>query len=73
LPLDFNDVLTAIRDHPSYRIASFDQPLLESMVQTTDIPEMHDRLIVCEAKRNSATLITADKEIHAAGSVPVIW
>jgi hypothetical protein len=35
--------------------------------------EMHDRMIVADARRLNATLITRDHEITASGLVQTIW
>lgn len=50
---------------------SFDTVML--MQQATTIPEMHDRLIACEAFLRKATLLTVDRSIVASGFVPTIW
>ncbi|MBI5527453.1 MAG: hypothetical protein HY897_14055 [Deltaproteobacteria bacterium] len=73
LDLKFEEILTAIRRHPSYAISPLDESRLECLVKTTGIAEMHDRFIVCETMLNDATLITADREIRGAGIVPVVW
>jgi len=39
----------------------------------TQIPEMHDRLIACEALLWKAKLITADVQLRYAGIVEVVW
>lgn len=37
------------------------------------VPEMHDRLIVGEARRHGAVLLTKDEEIVSSSRVPVAW
>jgi len=70
---DVDSVLGRIYEEPSYEVAplSFKQMLL--LKRTTQIPEMHDRLIVCEALLHEAELITRDAEIGQAGIVKTVW
>jgi hypothetical protein len=39
----------------------------------TAIPEMHDRLIACEAHLRNATVLTRDPQIVASGFVSTLW
>jgi PIN domain nuclease of toxin-antitoxin system len=41
--------------------------------EQTEIPEMHDRFIVCEALLNKAKIITKDKVVKDSGVVEVVW
>ncbi|HWQ70172.1 MAG TPA: PIN domain-containing protein [Patescibacteria group bacterium] len=39
----------------------------------TEIPEMHDRILVAEALARKASLITRDQAITNSGIVPTVW
>jgi len=38
-----------------------------------DHKDPFDRLLVAQAARRSYTLVTADKAIHAFGTIPILW
>ena len=46
---------------------------MQLLKQETAIPEMHDRMIVCEAPLHDAELITSDAEIGQAGIIKTVW
>lgn len=66
----FFDQLTKI---PNLNIVPLIETTVQQLPQLTAIPEMHDRLIVAEAIRLQASLITRDQAITTSGLVPVIW
>jgi PIN domain nuclease of toxin-antitoxin system len=73
LPLDFDLLLQRWRANPAIEIVPLTLDRLLLMRTVTTIPEMHDRLIACEAKLRNATLITRNRSIVAARFVPTIW
>lgn len=59
--------------NPMIEIVPLSSDTVMLMQQATIIPEMHDRLIACEAFLRRATLITVDRSIVTSGFVPTIW
>ena len=70
---NIDNLIHRIDESMNFDIASLGINQLRCLRQNTQIPEMHDRLIVCEALLNGAKLITKDKKIKKAGVVEVIW
>ena len=69
--VDVSEILATIQSN--YPVV----PLtLEDVTHLPELPdelEMHDRMIVWEAMKRKATLITCDEVIQAAKVVPTIW
>jgi len=68
---DVQRVITTIREH--YRITPLEPSDVLRLPDLMGVPEMHDRLIVAETLRRSASLITRDEQIISSGIVPVVW
>ena len=47
-----------------------DRKATNDLRKATGVPEMHDRMIVCETLAHGATLITKDETITRSGLVP---
>jgi PIN domain nuclease of toxin-antitoxin system len=73
LPINFDLLLQRWQANPAIEIVPLALDALLLMRTVTTIPEMHDRLIACEAHLRGATLITRDPLIIAAGFVPTVW
>lgn len=73
LPLNFDLLLQRWLANPAIEIIPLTLDALLLVRTATAIPEMHDRLIACEAKLRNATLLTRDPQIVAAQFVPTIW
>ena len=73
LPINFNRLFQQWQANPAIAIVSLTLDTLLLMRTVTTIPEMHDRLIACEAYIRKATLITIDQSIMASGFVPTVW
>ncbi|RIK32830.1 MAG: hypothetical protein DCC55_36125 [Chloroflexi bacterium] len=73
LPLNCDLLLQRWLANPAIEISPLTLELLLLMRTVTGIPEMHDRLIACEAKLRNATLLTRDAQIVAAQFVPTVW
>lgn len=71
--LDPADVIGALRAHPAYEVAPLDADRIVAFLAMRSVPEMHDRIIACEAKLRGATLITRDQALTSSGVVPVVW
>jgi PIN domain nuclease of toxin-antitoxin system len=71
--LDVEEIIERICSNPNYIIKPFDFEQLSCIKRRTNISEMHDRIIVCEAITSNAKIITKDKKIQESGIVEVIW
>jgi len=70
---NLDDLVDRIREAENFELSPLGIDQLLCLKDEKSIQEMHDRLIVCEALVNGATLITKDKEIKEAGVVDVCW
>jgi PIN domain nuclease of toxin-antitoxin system len=74
-----DEFLDIVFSAPAMHLAPLDFLTLARSFDLTDIPELHDRLIAATAVRSAeifgqaVPLITRDREIVAAGIVPVVW
>ncbi|MFZ5819054.1 MAG: type II toxin-antitoxin system VapC family toxin [Chloroflexota bacterium] len=73
LHLDFGHILSHLQDSSNVRITHLGLEYILDCHRLTAIPEMHDRLIVAEAIRRQAILITRDGAITNSGAVSVVW
>ena len=71
--VDIDGVIQRLSGNPAIEIAPMTLDIALAMRTTTSVPEMHDRMIVCEAKARRAKLITCDQEIQRAQLVETIW
>ncbi len=62
---DFVKVYAMLKNSAEFLIVPFDRD--------SDVPEMHDRIIVGLARRLNAPLITSDGKITSSGLVQVVW
>lgn len=67
------EVIAALQTHSAYQVAPLDADRIVAFLALRSVPEMHDRIIACEAKLRAATLITRDQALTSAGVVPVVW
>jgi PIN domain nuclease of toxin-antitoxin system len=71
IQVDLKKLLATIRTH--YTVTPFS---LDDILQLANLPKtltIHDAMIVWEAKKRDATLITRDETITAADVVPTLW
>jgi PIN domain nuclease of toxin-antitoxin system len=73
LPINFPLLLPRWQANPAITIIPLTVDVLLLMRTVTTIPEMHDRLIACEAFLRKATLITVDRSIVTSKFVPTVW
>ncbi|MCP4418630.1 MAG: type II toxin-antitoxin system VapC family toxin [Chloroflexi bacterium] len=69
--INLQQLLATIRTH--YTVTPFS---LDDILQLATLPKtltIHDAMIVWEAKKRDATLITRDETIIAANVVPILW
>lgn len=70
---DLDDLLIKIKESENYQISTLGLNELLCLKEQTEIPEMHDRFIVCEALLKKAKTITKDKKIRDSNIVEVVW
>jgi len=70
---DLDSLILQIQKSSNFHISSLGLDELICLKEQTEIREMHDRLIVCEAILHKAKVITKDKEIRDSGAVAVVW
>jgi PIN domain nuclease of toxin-antitoxin system len=73
VPADVGEIVTRLRASPNVRIIPLSVERTLDLRKATVIPEMHDRMIVCEALAYGAILITKDETITRSGLVPTVW
>lgn len=70
---DIDELLRRIEAASNFELRALEWKQLKCLKEQKTIMTMHDRLIVCEALLNNASLITQDEEIRSSGIVPVVW
>ena len=71
--IQFKGVIDKINKSSNYIHYNLDMKVISEILNLTQIPEMHDRVIVATAKLNRAMLITKDRKIRDSNIVDVIW
>ena len=71
--ISLEEVLRKVEESDNFLISPFKVEHILQLVQLTSVPEMHDRLMVAEARLWNAALITKDETIRGLGIVPTIW
>jgi len=71
--IDVNQALDRISEADNFRVLPFDLVAARALIDLTDIPEIHDRIIVAAARDFDAPLITRDQTITASGLAEVVW
>lgn len=64
--LDFDALYKTVVEDPGFDIVGFGRPILEEAIRTTDVPELHDRIITATARFYGAGILTKDREIPAS-------
>lgn len=70
---DLDEILNGIKASPNVEFVEFDFQSTLLLRELTEIPEMHDRMIVASALKHNALLITLDQSIIKSKLVEVIW
>jgi PIN domain nuclease of toxin-antitoxin system len=70
---DFKTLFTHIRSSENYVIIPLDQKILLQMIETKEVAELHDKIIVATAKLLNAPLITKDTFLHRLDNIKVVW
>jgi PIN domain nuclease of toxin-antitoxin system len=71
--VDLAFVLEQIQRHPHIELSSLSPAIVLRLPGARSVPEMHDRLIVCEANLHDVPLLTADRSITVSGLTTVVW
>ncbi|MDH7578303.1 MAG: type II toxin-antitoxin system VapC family toxin [Bacillota bacterium] len=66
---DFTEMYRLIKEEPEFEIVSFSPDILEESTQISNIPEIHDRIIVATAKFYQAGILTKDRVIRSSAEV----
>ena len=67
---NFQDMYQLITNEPEFEVVSFTSEILEEAMHT-EIPEIHDRIIVATARFYKAGMLTKDKMILESGEVKI--
>jgi PIN domain nuclease of toxin-antitoxin system len=70
---DFPAILAALHANLNYRMEPIVLDDIEKLAVVTNVPEMHDRLLVAATNRLGAVLITKDQLIQSSGQVQWLW
>lgn len=70
---DLDSLILQIQESGNFHISPLGLDELICLKEQTEIREMHDRFIVCEALLHKAKIITKDKEIRDSGVAEVVW
>lgn len=70
---DFKKLLKQINESKHFVIVSLDYPVLQKMIELTDIPELHDKIIASTAKYLNLPIITKDKILQDLPHVKTVW
>lgn len=70
---DFKALLAQIRDSANYVIVPFDYKVLAQMVETPEVEELHDKIIVATAKVLGVPVITKDTHLRGLRTVTTLW
>ena len=68
---DLSRILEVVKAH--YTVSPFTLDDAVELASMSDSLTIHDSMIVWEAKKLNATLITRDEAIQAANVVPTVW
>ncbi len=70
---DMSQLFASLSSTTGFRLTSLTPEVVVDIQRLTVLPDIHDRLIVAEAIKSGAGLITCDQVIIASNLVPVVW
>lgn len=73
ISFNFKQLLRKIHDSENFVLIALDYPILQKMIDLTDIPELHDKIIVSTAKYLNLPIITKDKFLQNLPHIKTIW
>lgn len=71
--IDLDAILGTLHSLPAVTIAPLTLDVTLEIRELSVLPDMHDRLIVAEARAREAALISVDRAITASGVVNLVW
>ena len=71
--VDVAQIIDRVQDMPNFHIVPLTLQRVMQLQTLTAIPELHDRMIVCETLAQQGVLITRDARIRRSGVVPTVW
>ena len=66
---DFSEMYRYIREEPEFDIIGFSPEIFNTIIQISNIPELHDRIIVATARFYGTGILTKDRIILESGEV----
>ena len=73
ITFDFASVFERIKKSENYTIIPLDHKVLHTMINTDEVTELHDKIIVATAKLLNVPLITKDLFIHNLKTLTTVW
>jgi PIN domain nuclease of toxin-antitoxin system len=73
ISFDFRKLFKKIVESENYVLIPLDIPILRTLIDLKDIPELHDKIIVSTAKHLNVPLITKDKTLQSLTYLKIIW
>ena len=73
ITFDFETFFKRIRKSENYAIISLDYKVLQTMINTTEVSELHDKIIVATAKLLEVPLITKDTVLLNLKTLTTLW
>ena len=73
ISFNFINLFKKINGSENFVLIALDYPILEKMVALTEIPELHDKIIVSTAKYLKVSIITKDEVLQNLPKVKTIW
>jgi len=70
---DFHDLFDKIRESENYIVIPLGYRVLHQMVETGEVVELHDKIIVATAKLLDLPLITKDNHLLGLETITTIW
>ena len=69
----FRDRLVDLSSVDSFQLEPVLLEDIENLPAFEDVPEMHDRILVIQAKRLGVSMITKDESIQKSNVIEIIW
>ena len=66
-------IVARLRQVPGFRLTSLSPDVALRIAELAELPDIHDRLIVAEALKLGASLLTRDQAIAESNLVTTIW
>ena len=73
ISFDFKRLFKKMDESDNFVLIPLDYPILRNMIDLSDIPELHDKIIVSTAMYLGLPLITKDKTIQKLLYLETIW